>query len=90
MADGTKVATQSTRDLVEQWDAATISLGLAEKGYLKLHKSVINFPGVKQYLQLKNITKGLKTVWKGTKQNTAATNKNNKGDEKQTSILTYS
>jgi len=88
MADGTKAATQSTRDLVEQWDAATISLGLAEKGYLKLHKSVINFPGVKQYLQLKNITKGLKTVWKGTKKKGDETDKSNKGDEKQTTILT--
>jgi len=88
MADGTKAATQSTKDLVEQWDAATISLGLAEKGYLKLHKSVINFPGVKQYLQLKNITKGLKTVWKGTKKKGDETDKSNKGDEKQTSILT--
>ena len=88
MADGTKKNVQSTRDLVEQWDAATISLGLAEKGYLKLHKSVINFVGIKQVLQLKAITKGLKTVWKGTKKKGDATDESNKGDEKQTSILT--
>jgi hypothetical protein len=87
MADGTKKNVRETRDLVEQWDAATISLGLAEKGYLKLHKTVINFPGVKQALQLKNITKGLKTVWKATKKKGDETDKSNKGDEKQTTIL---
>ena len=88
MADSTRESAQSTKDLVKQWDAATVSLGLAEKGYLKIHKAYINLPVVKQVLQLKAITGGLKKVWKGTKQKADATDKSNKGDEKQTTILT--
>ena len=88
MAKGTKAATESTGELVKKWDAAVISLGLAEKAYLKLHKSVINLPVVKQVLQLKNLTGGLNTVWKGTKKKGDETDKSNKGDEKQITILT--
>jgi len=87
MVKDVKSFTKDTAGLIKAIDRQNISLGIVEKTYLKLHKSMVNLPVLKQVLQLKEVSKGLTATHRALGQQTEATEEDNEAKEVNVTVM---
>ena len=87
MVKDTKSFTKDAFGLIKAIDRQNISLGIVEKTYLKVHKSMVNLPVLKQVLQLKEMSKGIMNTHRALGQQKEATEEDNEAKEVNVSIM---
>ncbi len=78
MADTTATATKDTASLQKQIQGQVVSLGLWEKAQVKVHKTMVNTPIVKQIMQMKRFVGGIMGAHKAQGQQTKGQKEGNK------------